>query len=1665
MKKKVISILIIIAIIIGVLFAIATAGTGKLFTNLSVTDQEGIGYGIGDPTNLGKYIWHMNTYDSVDGGLSTSQKNIYCLRAEYGNTWAGFTNSSSILEYNLVFDLQTERQDLLNKLVDNENDADEVLQNLLDVNGSQYREVLWLLDNMYIKDESNKEDYLAKVGIVKDEYEGVVEYYNSNTGAIYGEEVLTDADIIAIQRVAIWTFTNGEDYDKTENQNWLRITTDGSTYTLLSDSRRAMAEDLYKYLVSSAKTGASLYTADNNYTINDAPVAVNVDGLTYNNGKYEIDAEVSGSNYIVGPIVINQNNEFLYNISMTVTDENNAEIDSSKYSFTDSDGVSLEGVTLKDLVDRTEGFYIKLATSLAKSVNVQIQVTHYNTAKNLWLQGTETTSEIKLNAEQPVVEFSREEVTTTISFIGKQELIEVTVSKDWDDADNQDGLREPVTVKLLANGIETGDTVVLGQENGWTDTFENLPKYLNGDIVEYTVEEEPIPVGYADESTGVGEATADYSFTITNIHTPYTIDIPVEKVWNDNDDQDGIRPDSITVQLYADGSEVAGKKLTLTPSNSWQGKFEGLPKNANGKEIEYTIEESGVPTGYTSAITGSMKEGFTITNTYTPGTTSVKVTKVWDDNNNQDGIRPPYVTVNLLKGTQVVDTANLNEKNQWQHIFTGLPEKEDGKYITYTVSEVTQIDGYTTKITNDNLTSESGDVQTALAPEYTITNEHETEETSITVLKIWDDENNQDKIRPDSVVVNIKNGNTIVDTVTLSNINNWTHTFEGLPTNNNGIPISYTIEEIEPNGYTANIEQDENDKNKYIITNTHIPEKIFDLSLRKYITKINNNELTTLGLETRVPNISEVPLKTGTTASYRHRKDPVEVEENDIITYAITIYNEGEKAGYASKIIDQLPEGLIYNPSTQIVSKDANGVEKNTYEVTYESSTNRVIFNIVNTEENPAKELQPYEEGNLDSETIEIKCKVIYRAKAGESNILTNVAWINEAYNAEDEKIITTTVGDDRDSEPGNAPNVSKDNMEDYKGNTSNLSDLSNSDYFYEGQQDDDDFEKIYVKTFDLSLRKFISLVNGKELEDSREPQVDITPLQNGTGTTAIYNHPKTPVGLKAGDTVVYTIRIYNEGEIDGFANEVKDYLPPYLEYVENSTINNIYKWSISEDGRIATTTYLENKEILAFNGTELDYEDIQIECKVLESAIPNERITNIAEISEYKYGDTIYPEDVDSKSDSMAEDLPEDENLPDYKEENEDDDDFEKVYVKEFDLSLKKFITQVQDREITSRIPQVKNENGVLLYEHSKEVLTVHVGEVVTYTIRVYNEGEIDGYASEITDDIPEYLEYLPEHSTNVEYMWKMYDENENETEKVEEAVKVTTTYLSKENGENNLLTAFDGNTLYYRDIKIAFRVKDPNSNTQIITNHAQISDDTDEDGNEIKDKDSYTDEWNEGEDDQDIENIKVEYFDLSILKFVSKIIIQENGTEKITETGYNGHEDPEPVVKVELHKKELDDVIVKFGYGVTITNEGDMPGYATEITDYIPEGLKFESVDNPQWTDEGNNVISTKQLENTLLQPGESKTIEVILTWINDPDNMALKTNTVEISEDKNEYNVPDRDSIPDNKQEGEDDIDIAKAILAIVTGNAKTYFSLTLGLLAIIATGLFLIKRFVI
>ena len=891
--------------------------------------------------------------------------------------------------------------------------------------------------------------------------------------------------------------------------------------------------------------------------------------------------------------------------------------------------------------------------------------------------------------------------------------------------------------------------------------------------------------------------------------------------------------------------------------------------------------------------------------------------------------------------------------------------------------------------------------------------------------------------------------------------------------------------------------------------------KNFDLSLRKFIIKVNDKEIATNGKYIREPNVDVTPLvnDSDTTASYRHNKAPILVEIGDIVTYTIRVYNEGERDGYVREITDYLPAQLEYLPDDELNQKYG-------WEVVNNGRALKTDITSPDTEHTEAQEelygsrasktlLKAFNGTDLDYIEVQVRCKVI---DTGFRGVITNIAEITAFSDANGD---STT---DRDSYKQNLDLPSDDDLPNYRGNTSNKEDLSDSNYHYKGQEDDDDFEKIILEeeppspeepTFDLALRKFITAVNDEELIDidgsyTREPDVDVTPLVQESGTTAIYNHPKTPVSVAREDVVTYTLRVYNEGEKDGYVKEITDHLPPQLEFLVNDELNLRYGWKVSEDGRTITTditspdteysatrdeiyatrTTDEDKVLLkAFNGTELDYIDVQVRCKVKKDIDITQKITNIADITEDADENNEPVEDRDSDEDNVE--LPSDEDLPGYKDDEinsgdeyipgqEDDDDFEKLIIDEavpkFDLALRKFITGVNETQIDNRVPVFTiTEDGKYVYEHTKEPVDVKTGDVVTYTIRIFNEGNMAGYAELVKDDIPDGLLFLPEHQTNIDHRWVMYTEDGEVTENPEEADYIETDYLSKaqeeETGRVNLLQAFNPETMTqpdYHDIKVAFEVTEPNTSDRIIINHAQISEDSDEEGNPVDDEDSEPDEWNEGEDDQDIEKIKVKYYDLALRKWVTEAIVTYDGKTTVTQTGNTAEMDPEPPAKVEIRGSRMDKTTVKFRFKIRVTNEGEIAGHVGEISDYIPEGLKFIQADNPEWKEVDGKVV-TDQLKDTLLQPGESAEVEIVLTWINGEEHLGLMTNVAEISEDDGD----DIDSTPDNQKDGEDDQDDAPVIISITTGAADIYgyIGLTAGVLAILSSGIILIKKFVI
>ena len=393
----------------------------------------------------------------------------------------------------------------------------------------------------------------------------------------------------------------------------------------------------------------------------------------------------------------------------------------------------------------------------------------------------------------------------TITNSYSPETVDVKATKNWDDANNQDGKRPTkITINLLADGQKVDSKEVQAAADGtWTVEFTKLAKYKDGKEIKYTVTEEAV----AEYESTITD------FTITNKYAPKAIDYKVTKVWKDANNQDGKRPESVTVQLYkkvgdADPVAVEGKKLTLTAkdktdANTWVASFTNLPQYEAGKEITYSIKEVDVPAGYEASVTGQV-----VTNTHNPDTVILSGTKVWKDNNNQDGKRTTSVKVQILKNDkEVVQEIEVSEATGWKFESKKLPKYENGTEIKYTVKEVV-VKGYTSTIT----TEKEG--------KYTITNEYTPEKIAVSGQKTWIDNNDQDRIRPASITVKLlANGKDTGKTATATAETGWKYEFTNLDRYQDGKAIEYTVKEVGvPTGYTAT----ETGMN---VTNTHTPEK------------------------------------------------------------------------------------------------------------------------------------------------------------------------------------------------------------------------------------------------------------------------------------------------------------------------------------------------------------------------------------------------------------------------------------------------------------------------------------------------------------------------------------------------------------------------------------------------------------------------------------------------------------------------------------------------------------------------------------------------------------------------------------------------------------------------------------------------------------------------
>ena len=381
----------------------------------------------------------------------------------------------------------------------------------------------------------------------------------------------------------------------------------------------------------------------------------------------------------------------------------------------------------------------------------------------------------------------------------------VQVTKKWDDANNQDGLRPAtITVKLYKDGVATDQTLELSEANQWQGSFENLDEKAAGKAIHYTVKEENVPEGY---TLSIDDKDPAHPI-LTNKHEPTVTQVKVTKKWEDANNQDGLRPKEIQVQLYAGDQEV-GEKVVLSTDNKWTHTFTKLPEKANGEIIHYSVKEVNVPEGYTVTEESQEKGDVVLTNTHIPSTVDIPVTKIWVDNDNQDGLRPAKITVKLLANGGEVARKDITSETDWKETFTGLPKFKEGKEIVYTLQEE-EVNGYSPSIDQES---------------YTITNTHTPGKTTLSVTKQWDDQEDKDGLRPKSVKVQLyADGKKSGDVIELSAENKWTHTFANLDKHVKGKAVTYTVEEVDvPRGYQ--VTKTDDGQGNVVLTNKHEPTK------------------------------------------------------------------------------------------------------------------------------------------------------------------------------------------------------------------------------------------------------------------------------------------------------------------------------------------------------------------------------------------------------------------------------------------------------------------------------------------------------------------------------------------------------------------------------------------------------------------------------------------------------------------------------------------------------------------------------------------------------------------------------------------------------------------------------------------------------------------------
>ncbi len=252
-----------------------------------------------------------------------------------------------------------------------------------------------------------------------------------------------------------------------------------------------------------------------------------------------------------------------------------------------------------------------------------------------------------------------------------------------------DGIYLPIYTATDVNvGSDTtidSDGIAVTEDNGQLSS-------TYADVAEFVPASE---MTYATES----RHNIDSGFYLTET------EVTVTKNWaGDEAYKDTTRPDSITVQLYADDKAVKDATLELTAENNWTDTFENLQMYHDADPydaIEYTVKEVAVD-GYTPSYSDGEDDSLIVTNTLNKsesGTVSFQVQKLREGD---DSVVVPGAVFTLSDGT----TATTDEKGIATFTYNFTDESET---VKLTMTETYAPAGYTKSNQTWNVTLTRGE--------------------------------------------------------------------------------------------------------------------------------------------------------------------------------------------------------------------------------------------------------------------------------------------------------------------------------------------------------------------------------------------------------------------------------------------------------------------------------------------------------------------------------------------------------------------------------------------------------------------------------------------------------------------------------------------------------------------------------------------------------------------------------------------------------------------------------------------------------------------------------------------------------------------------------------------------------------------------------------------